>query len=274
MLLVHRDPGVGDHAVGTAHGVLRRAGEGDLCAVLPRPFDETVVGVAALGRRDVQPEAEAGRALEQGVQHVVAVAGPGEQPVPDAAAMLLERHDVGHDLAGMGVVRQAVDHRYRGVFGQLDQPVVLQRADHDRVDVAREDLRGIGDRLRTSELHLRSGEHDGLAAELAHRHVERHAGARRRLVEDHRQHLAVEGAIAFTGLEAALALPGIIENGAQILSGNAGEVREMARKRGHASCLSVNRSWLPRTRRRRRRGYGRAPRGYPRRTRSARAAAE
>jgi hypothetical protein len=38
-----------------------------------------------------------------------------------------------------------------------------------------------------------AGQHDGLAAELAHGDVERHARARRGLVEHHREHLAGQG---------------------------------------------------------------------------------
>ena len=41
-----------------------------------------------------------------------------------------------------------------------------------------------------------AAEDDGVAAELAHRHLERDAGAGRRLLEDHRQRLAVERPVA------------------------------------------------------------------------------
>ena len=56
------------------------------------------------------------------MQHIVAVAGPGDGAAGDAAAMLLEGHHVGHQLAGMGLVGQAVDDRHRSVLGQLQQP--------------------------------------------------------------------------------------------------------------------------------------------------------
>ena len=106
--------------------------------------------------------------------------------------MLLEGHHVGHHLAGMRAPRQPVDHRHGGVARELDQRLVIEDADHDGVDIAREHARGVGDGLAAAELHLLAGEHDGVAAELAHRDVERDARARRRLVEDHRQRLAGE----------------------------------------------------------------------------------
>ena len=126
------------------------------------------------------------------MQHIVAVAGPGDGLAVDRAAMLLEGHDVGHELAGMGVVGQPVDDRHGGVLGQFEQPLMRGGADHDRIDIARQHLGRVGDGLGAAELHFGAGQHDGLAAELAHADVEGDARARRRLVEDHRQHLAVE----------------------------------------------------------------------------------
>ena len=43
-----------------------------------------------------------------------------------------------------------------------------------------------------AELHLGAGQHDGLAAELAHGDIERHSCPRRGPLEDHRQRLAFE----------------------------------------------------------------------------------
>ena len=45
---------------------------------------------------------------------------------------------------------------------------VIGRADHDRVDIARQHLGRVGDRLAAAELHFGAGQHDRLAAELAH----------------------------------------------------------------------------------------------------------
>ena len=130
--------------------------------------------------------------MHPGRQHVVGVAGPGHGAAADRPAMLLEGHDVGHHLARVRALGQPVDHRHRGVVGELDHVVVVERADHDGVDIARQHARGVGDGLAAAELHLLAGQHDRFAAELAHGDIERHARARRRLVEDHRERLAGE----------------------------------------------------------------------------------
>jgi len=77
----------------------------------------------------------------------------------------------------MGAPRQPVDHRHRGVPRQLDQHLVIERADHDGIDIARQHARGVGDGLAAAELHFLAGQHRGVAAKLAHRHLERYPGA-------------------------------------------------------------------------------------------------
>jgi hypothetical protein len=76
--------------------------------------------------------------------------------------MFLVGHDIGHDLAGMGAVRQPVDDRHGGVFGQFEQHVLLEGADHDEVDIARQHAGGVGDGLAMAELHFGAREHHGL----------------------------------------------------------------------------------------------------------------
>ena len=115
---------------------------------------------------------------------------PADRVPGDRAAVLLERQDVGHQLARMGAVGQGVDHRHAGVFGELHELRMLGRADHDDVDVARQHARGVGDRLAAAEMRVDRRQHNGLAAELAHADLERDPGARRRRLEDHRQRLA------------------------------------------------------------------------------------
>ena len=144
--------------------------------------------------------------------------------------MLLEGEDVGHDLARMRGLGQPVDHRHRRVLGELEHHRVVEDADHDRVDIARQHPRRVGDGLAAAELHLLAGEHEGLAAELAHRHVEGDARAGRGLVEDHRQGLAGERpvladlALAAVGLEGGARL----EHAAKLGAGEVLEVEEIA----------------------------------------------
>jgi hypothetical protein len=55
---------------------------------------------------------------------------------------------------------------------KLGQLFVIERTDHDHIDVARQNARGIGERLAAPELHLFGGEHQRIAAELAHGELE------------------------------------------------------------------------------------------------------
>ena len=68
---------------------------------------------------------------------------------------------------------------------------------HKTVDVAREHLRGVGDRLAAAELDVARGEEQGVAAELVHAHFERDPRARRGFLEDHRQGLPGERGAVF-----------------------------------------------------------------------------
>ena len=106
--------------------------------------------------------------------------------------MFLERHHVGHDLAGMGPVGQPVDHRHVRVGRQFQQLLFLRAAQHDGVDIAREHARRVGHGLAAAELAAFALQDDGVAAELPDRPLERHARPGRRLLEDHRQRHAVQ----------------------------------------------------------------------------------
>ena len=185
-----------------------------------------------LGRgRHLEPELEALGRVHPGGEHVVGIAGPGHGLAADRPAMLLEGQHVGQHLAGMRAPGQPVDHRHGGVARELGHRLVVERADHDDVDIAREHAGGVGDGLAAPELHLLPGQHDGLAAELAHGDVERHPRAGRGLVEDHRQRLAFER-LALGRARPALAprLHGAagVDHPAQLLRGNIDQVEKVA----------------------------------------------
>jgi hypothetical protein len=93
----------------------------------------------------------------------------------------------------MGAVRQAVDDGDGRMFGHLEQRRLFEGPDHDQVDIARQDPRGVGDGLAMTELHLLARQHHRLAAHLADADVEGNAGAGRRLFEDQRDHMALQG---------------------------------------------------------------------------------
>ena len=113
--------------------------------------------------------------MDQRGQHIVAVADPGQGLAGDGSLMLLDGLDVGHDLAGMHEWSVRPLTIGGGVRGQLEQLLVRVGADHDRVDVARQDARGVGDGLATTELHVARGD-DGVAAQLLGRDLERDPG--------------------------------------------------------------------------------------------------
>ena len=83
------------------------------------PVDQRLLWRELRRGRDPQAKLEALGGMHPRRQHIVGVAGPRHGAAADRTAMLLERHDVGHHLAGMRTPRQAVDHRHGGVTRKL-----------------------------------------------------------------------------------------------------------------------------------------------------------
>ena len=188
--VAHRHPGVGDDAVGILDRLFRVLADLDRGARRLHPVHQPFLGAQFGRRRHPQLEVEALGRVHPGRQHIVGIAGPGHRAAADRPALFLEGHHVGQHLAGMRAPRQPVDHRHRGMAREFGHRLVVEDADHDRVDIARQHARGVGQRLAAAELHFLRGQQHRLAAELAHGDVERYARAGRRLVEDHRQRLA------------------------------------------------------------------------------------
>jgi hypothetical protein len=92
----------------------------------------------------------------------------------------------------MQVVGQPVDHRHRGVLGEIGDRPVGEGASHDEVDVARQHLRRVADDLPAPDLDVARGEEQGVPTELEHADLEAHPRAGRALLEDHGQGLAGE----------------------------------------------------------------------------------
>jgi hypothetical protein len=128
---------------------------------------------------------------------------------------------------------------------KLQHPRMLGGADHDRIDVARQDLGGVADGLGAAELHFGAGQEQRLAAELAHADIEGDAGAGRGLFEDHRQHLAGERLVALPGLEGLLAGNGVVHDDPEVGRRDCGEIEEVF---GGSHCLYLSSppsGWAP-----------------------------
>ena len=181
-----------------------------------------------LGAGEPQRKAEADGGVNPARRDVVAVAAPGHDLAGDRPLLFLQGHHVGHDLARVRGVGQPVDHRHGRVARQLVELLRLVGADHDRVDIARQHARRVGDGLAAAELAVGGVQKDRIAAELAHRHLERDAGPGRRLLEDHRQGLAGERPVA----PAVLVGDADIEDAAQLGAVELVDVEEVARAGG------------------------------------------
>src|SRR5438270_724509 len=101
-------------------------------------------------------------------------------------------------------------------------------AHHDRVNIARQHPRRVGHRLAAAKLAIGGADHDRVAAELAHRDLEGDAGAGRRFLEDHRQHLAFERPV----VPAVLIGDTEVDDAMQIAGFVLVDVEEMARRAG------------------------------------------
>ena len=149
------------------------------------PVDQVERGTKTFRRGKVQGKAETNGGMNPRRGNIVAVADPRHEQRFDRPFILLQCHDIGKDLAGVGPVGQAIDHRHGGMLCEFDQRLVGHRAHHDDVDIAGQDARRVRDGLAAAELHVGMVQNDGLAAELPHGDIERNARARGCLLEQH-----------------------------------------------------------------------------------------
>ena len=226
--LTHRGPHVGVHDVRTLDGLLRHLRNQHTPTLLGR-FELRAVRLEPLGAREPQLEAQDLSRLEPGIRHVVAVADPRDALSVPAAEVLLDREQVGEHLAGVGQIGEPVDHRNRGVARQLFDLGVVERADHDPIDVTGQDPSRIRDRLAAADLDVLTREEESLPAELVGADFERHPGAGGGLREDHRQGPAGEWGLAIAPRFHAL---GELEELLDLLAAEIGDLEEVALRHG------------------------------------------
>ena len=165
-LLAHRGPDVGGDDVGARSRP--RAASGSRGSSRARATREQLrARLVALRAREAQLEAEH-RPPPRSSCCAMLLPSPIQATVrpPSVAELLVHRQQVGQDLAGMVVVGEAVDDRHRGEPRQLLDVGVVEGADHDAVDVAREHARGVADRLAAAELDVARRQEEGVPAEL------------------------------------------------------------------------------------------------------------
>ena len=131
LLVAHADPDVGVDRVGARGGGARVVGQ------LRRRAPPRAGSRRGAATTQLDPGQLAGDRQRAG--DVVAVADVGEAQAVELAEALAQGEQVGERLAGVVKRGQRVDHRHLGPGGQLGDVLVGAGADHDRVEVARED---------------------------------------------------------------------------------------------------------------------------------------
>ena len=88
-----------------------------------------------------------------------------------------------------------------------------------------QDVGGVAQRLAAGQLQLIGAQHNGMAAQLVHAHLERQPGARRGLLEDQRDAAPGE---RLRGQRRGLQLERAIEQRVELAGGELGACEEMA----------------------------------------------
>jgi len=133
--------------------------------------------LVALRAGDGHPHPEVGGPHHQAGGDVVAVAHEDEVQPFQAVEFLQDRQQVGHGLAGMVVIGQAVDDRHGTPACQLQNVLVREGARHDAVHIAAQHARDVCDALALAQPDLLRAEVQRVAAEMLHRHLEADARA-------------------------------------------------------------------------------------------------
>ena len=171
-LLAHRDEGVGRERLGAARGLVGVLGERQRAAAggrdaVARRRRVALVELVGVGRRDDDVAARDHGGADERAADVVGVADVGQaQAAQVGAEALAQRQQVGERLARVMVVGEAVDHGHARELGELVDVGLRVRADHDRVEVAREHHRGVAHGLAAAELQLALRQVERVAAEL------------------------------------------------------------------------------------------------------------
>ena len=77
--------------------------------------------------------------------HVVPITDIGKLQAFESSLLLINGKKVSESLAGMGKVREAINHRDFRILHQIEDGLMAKDPRHDAVDIAGEDLGRIAD---------------------------------------------------------------------------------------------------------------------------------
>ena len=122
----------------------------------------------------------------------MSVADKAQLQAAQAALVLPDGHQVRQHLAGMAIIRQAVDHGNGAVSSQVLHLLLGKGTDHNAVQIPGQHPGGILHRFSPADLQIVGAEEQGHAPQLIHAHLKGDPGPGGRFLKDHPQGLALE----------------------------------------------------------------------------------
>ena len=141
--------------------------------------------------------------------------------------------DIREDLARVIFVRHAIDYWDARMGGKAFDDRLLECADHHDVNHPGDHAGQVFDRLAARKLRVATIQVYGDPAQLIHPRLERHARARRSLLENHRKRSVAQRLIKLVPLEALLYPPCALEQPEKFVERKILELQEMLRTRRH-----------------------------------------
>ena len=191
-LLAHGGPHIGHHQVyprGRGRRVVLYA---DPVAVL---CQQLAIGFETRWAGDGQLEVELPRRIDIGLAHIIAVPHPAGALALDTAPVFHPGLHIRQQLAGMVVIGQGVDHRYRRMSGETLHDVVPECADHHDVHHGGDHPGAVLNRFPAAKLRVLGRQEHGVTTQLCHAHLEGHPGTGGGLGENHCQYCTGEAAL-------------------------------------------------------------------------------
>src|SRR5215471_13498140 len=156
LLLPHACPGIGVDDIGAGYSLPWIVCDGATApglASAQRSPDDCVGFRLVLGwARDPNVRTELSTREHQGVRDIVSVTDKSDLETGNPALVLPHGQEVGHSLARMAVVGQAVDDGNTGICGHVFDNIVGKRSDHDALHHALKVLGNVVNRFSLSQV--------------------------------------------------------------------------------------------------------------------------